>query len=72
MDRLPTGPLHWPRHPGGARCRNDRWCGEKLRHVPVMERALGVKLHRVENPQINGALGAAIFAADKVEGLRRD
>jgi len=26
----------------------------------------------VENPQINGALGAAIFAADKVEGLRRD
>jgi predicted CoA-substrate-specific enzyme activase len=38
----------------------------------AMERALGVKLHRVENPQINGALGAAIFAADKVEGLRRD
>jgi activator of 2-hydroxyglutaryl-CoA dehydratase len=38
----------------------------------AMERDLGVKLHRVENPQINGALGAAIFAADKVEGLRRD
>ena len=38
----------------------------------AMERALGVKLHRVENPQINGALGAAIFAADKIEGLRRD
>jgi predicted CoA-substrate-specific enzyme activase len=38
----------------------------------AMERALGVKLHRVENPQINGALGAAIFAVDKVEGLRRD
>ncbi len=34
----------------------------------ALERALGVKLHKVENPQINGALGAALFAADKVNG----
>jgi predicted CoA-substrate-specific enzyme activase len=34
----------------------------------AMERALGVKLHHVENPQINGALGAAIFAAGKIKG----
>jgi predicted CoA-substrate-specific enzyme activase len=33
-----------------------------------LERALGVKLHKVEDPQINGALGAALFAADKVNG----
>ena len=32
----------------------------------ALERALGVKLHRVDNPQINGALGAALFAADKI------
>jgi len=38
----------------------------------AFQKALGVKLHRVDNPQINGALGAALFAADKVEGLRRD
>jgi predicted CoA-substrate-specific enzyme activase len=37
----------------------------------ALERALGVKLHRVENPQINGALGAAIFAADKISGSRQ-
>lgn len=36
----------------------------------ALQRALGVKLHRVENPQINGALGAALFAADKVKGSR--
>jgi len=34
----------------------------------ALERALGVKLHKVDNPQINGALGAALFAADKVNG----
>jgi predicted CoA-substrate-specific enzyme activase len=34
----------------------------------ALQRALGVKLHSVENPQINGALGAAIFAADKISG----
>jgi (R)-2-hydroxyacyl-CoA dehydratese activating ATPase len=34
----------------------------------ALERALGVKLHHVENPQINGALGAAIYAADKIKG----
>ena len=34
----------------------------------AMERALGVKLHHVENPQINGALGAAIFAAGTIKG----
>lgn len=34
----------------------------------ALERALGVKLHHVENPQINGALGAALFAADKING----
>jgi predicted CoA-substrate-specific enzyme activase len=32
----------------------------------ALERALGVKLHRVDHPQINGALGAALFAADKI------
>ena len=37
----------------------------------ALERALGVKLHQVENPQINGALGAAIFAADKISGSRQ-
>ena len=37
----------------------------------ALERALGMKMHRVDNPQINGALGAAIFAADKIEGLRQ-
>lgn len=34
----------------------------------ALERALGVKLHQVKDPQINGALGAALFAADKVNG----
>lgn len=34
----------------------------------ALERALGVKLHKVENPQINGALGAALFAADRING----
>lgn len=34
----------------------------------ALERALGVKLHQVEDPQINGALGAALFAADKANG----
>lgn len=34
----------------------------------ALERALGVKLHKVDNPQINGALGAALFAADKLNG----
>jgi predicted CoA-substrate-specific enzyme activase len=37
----------------------------------ALERALGVKLHKVENPQINGALGAALFAADKANGARK-
>ncbi len=37
----------------------------------ALERALGVKLHKVEYPQINGALGAALFAADKVNGTGR-
>ena len=37
----------------------------------ALERALGVKLHQVENPQINGALGAALFAADKISGSRQ-
>jgi predicted CoA-substrate-specific enzyme activase len=37
----------------------------------ALERALGVKLHRVDNPQINGALGAALFAADKISGSRQ-
>ena len=37
----------------------------------ALERALGMKMHRVDNPQINGALGAAVFAADKIEGLRQ-
>jgi len=37
----------------------------------ALERALGIKLHRVENPQINGALGAALFAADKISGSRQ-
>jgi predicted CoA-substrate-specific enzyme activase len=37
----------------------------------ALERALGVKMHQVENPQINGALGAALFAADKVNGSRK-
>jgi len=37
----------------------------------ALERALGVKLHKVENPQINGALGAALFAADKANGGSR-
>ncbi|MGB5218904.1 MAG: acyl-CoA dehydratase activase [Smithella sp.] len=37
----------------------------------ALQRALGVKLHKVENPQINGALGAAIFAADKISGSRQ-
>jgi predicted CoA-substrate-specific enzyme activase len=34
----------------------------------ALQRALGIKLRSVENPQINGALGAAIFAADKISG----
>jgi activator of 2-hydroxyglutaryl-CoA dehydratase len=33
----------------------------------ALERALGVKMHRVENPQINGALGAALIAMDALE-----
>ena len=33
----------------------------------ALERALGVKLHRVENPQINGALGAALMAMEALE-----
>jgi len=33
----------------------------------ALERALGVKLHHVENPQINGALGAALIAMDALE-----
>ncbi len=37
----------------------------------ALERALGVKLYKVEDPQINGALGAALFAADKVNGDSR-
>lgn len=37
----------------------------------ALQRALGVKLHKVENPQINGALGAALFAADKINGARQ-
>jgi predicted CoA-substrate-specific enzyme activase len=37
----------------------------------ALERALGVKLHQVEKPQINGALGAALFAADKISGARK-
>ena len=37
----------------------------------ALERALGVKLYKVEDPQINGALGAALFAADKVNGGSR-
>jgi len=32
----------------------------------ALERALGVKLHKVDKPQINGALGAALFAADQI------
>ena len=36
----------------------------------ALERAIGVKLHRVDNPQINGALGAALFAADKISESR--
>ena len=36
----------------------------------ALERALGVKLHKVEYPQINGALGAALFAADRINGSR--
>lgn len=34
----------------------------------ALEKALGVKLHGVKHPQINGAIGAAIFAADKISG----
>ena len=37
----------------------------------ALQKALGVKLHRVDNPQINGALGAALFAADKISGSRQ-
>jgi activator of 2-hydroxyglutaryl-CoA dehydratase len=37
----------------------------------ALQKALCVKLHRVDNPQINGALGAALFAADKISGSRQ-
>ncbi|HQM45732.1 MAG TPA: acyl-CoA dehydratase activase [Smithellaceae bacterium] len=37
----------------------------------ALEKALGVKLHSVDNPQINGALGAALFAADKISDARK-
>lgn len=37
----------------------------------ALEKALGVKLHSVDNPQINGALGAALFAADKINDTRK-
>ena len=37
----------------------------------ALERALGVKLHRVENPQINGALGAALLAMDALESSKK-
>ena len=37
----------------------------------ALQKALGVKLHRVDNPQINGALGAALFAADTISGSRQ-
>ncbi len=33
----------------------------------ALERALGVKLHAVPDPQINGALGAALFAMDSLK-----
>jgi predicted CoA-substrate-specific enzyme activase len=33
----------------------------------ALERALGVKLHHVENPQITGALGAALIAMETLE-----
>ncbi|KUG23280.1 benzoyl-coa reductase subunit badg [hydrocarbon metagenome] len=33
----------------------------------ALEKALGVKMYRVENPQINGALGAALIAVDALE-----
>jgi len=38
----------------------------------ALERALGVKLHSVENPQINGAIGAALFASDALELLKNN
>jgi predicted CoA-substrate-specific enzyme activase len=37
----------------------------------ALQKALGMKLHRVDNPQINGALGAALFAADTISGSRQ-
>lgn len=37
----------------------------------ALQKALGVKLHSVDNPQINGALGAALFAADKINDTRK-
>lgn len=37
----------------------------------ALQKALGVKLHSVDNPQINGALGAALFAADKINDMRK-
>ena len=37
----------------------------------ALQKALCVKLHRVDNPQINGALGAALFAADTISGSRQ-
>jgi len=37
----------------------------------ALEKALGVKLHSVDNPQINGALGAALFAAEIINDTRK-
>jgi len=37
----------------------------------ALEKALGVKLHRVDNPQINGALGAALIAVDALESSKK-
>lgn len=38
----------------------------------ALEKALGVKLHKVDNPQINGALGAALIAADILGSSRKN
>ncbi|HPQ53965.1 MAG TPA: BadF/BadG/BcrA/BcrD ATPase family protein, partial [Spirochaetota bacterium] len=36
----------------------------------ALENILGISLRSVENPQINGALGAALFAREIVTGNR--
>ena len=46
-------------------CRDDGRRGQELRHVRRPGEALGVTLHSVEDPQINGALGAALFAQER-------